>query len=147
MRLTACLLFASFAALLFAGEVRGAVDESPLPFKTVRAFPELRFDRPIVVASPQDGTNRLFVAGQKGQIHVFPNDQSVEEAALFFDITSKVVYKEKENEEGLLGLAFHPNYKKRRVLHLLHHDRRRAHLGDFAVPRVEGRSQQSRRRL
>ncbi len=110
MRLTACL-FASVMAFVFAGETWGAVDESPLPFQTVRAFPELRFDRPIVVTSPQDGTNRLFVAGQKGQIHVFPNDQSVEEAPLFLDITSKVVYKEKENEEGLLGLAFHPDYK------------------------------------
>ncbi len=110
MRMTASLLF--IATSFFAGEVQGAVDESPLPFKTVGAFPELRFDRPIVVTAPQDGTNRLFVAGQKGHIHVFPNDQSVEEAPLFLDITSKVVYKDKENEEGLLGFAFHPDYKQ-----------------------------------
>ena len=88
------------------------VDTSPLLFKTVRAFPELMFDRPIVVTYAKDGTDRVFVAAQKGQIHVFPNDQSVTETKVFLDISEKVVYHDKMNEEGLLGLAFHPDYKK-----------------------------------
>ncbi len=95
-----------------AAEVRAEVDESPLPVKTQRAFPELRFDRPIVVTYAKDGSNRVFVACQKGQILVFPNDQSVEETKVFLDITSKVVYQDKQNEEGLLGFVFHPDYKK-----------------------------------
>src|SRR5690606_33866052 len=91
--------------------VSAEVNESPLPYKTVRALHNLQFDRPIVVTYPKDGTNRVFVAGQKGPIYVFPNDQNVEQATLFLDITSKVVYADKQNEEGLLGLAFHPKHK------------------------------------
>jgi quinoprotein glucose dehydrogenase len=43
---------------------------------------------------------------------VFQNDNEVETTKVFLDIESKVVYKDKQNEEGLLGLAFHPKYKK-----------------------------------
>jgi quinoprotein glucose dehydrogenase len=112
MKLTVCSLLATFVIGALAGEVRAEVDETPLPFKTVRAFPELQFDRPIVVTYAKDGSNRVFVAAQKGQILVFPNDPAVEEASVFLDISSKVVYADKQNEEGLLGLAFHPDYKK-----------------------------------
>jgi hypothetical protein len=43
---------------------------------------------------------------------VIPNDQAVSEAKTFLDIEYKVDYEDKENEEGLLGLAFHPKYKE-----------------------------------
>lgn len=112
MKLTVCALLASLVCSVFAVDVRAEVDESPLPFKTVRAFPNLQFDRAIVVTYAKDDTNRVFVAAQKGQVLVFPNDQNVEETSVFLDITSKVVYADKQNEEGLLGLAFHPQYKK-----------------------------------
>jgi quinoprotein glucose dehydrogenase len=110
MKLSVSVLFFGLVCSL-AVDVRAEVDESPLPFKTVRAFSNLQFDRPIVVTYAKDETNRVFVAGQKGPIHVFPNDQDVEESKVFLDITPKVVYADKQNEEGLLGLAFHPKYK------------------------------------
>src|SRR5690606_31503880 len=52
------------------------------------------------------------VAEQQGVIRVLPNDQGAEESGVFLDIESRVVYKDKENEEGLLGFAFHPKYKE-----------------------------------
>lgn len=88
------------------------VDESPLPIRVERAFPELTIRRPIVLTHAGDGTNRVFVAEQQGVIRVFENDQEVEETKVYFDVESKVSYKDNENEEGLLGLAFHPQYKK-----------------------------------
>jgi glucose/arabinose dehydrogenase len=109
MRFPVCALFLTLA--LSSSAARAEVNESALPFKTVRAFPNLQFDRPIVVTYAKDGTNRVFVAGQKGPIHVFPNDQNVEDTTVFLDITPKVVYQDKQNEEGLLGLTFHPKYK------------------------------------
>jgi glucose/arabinose dehydrogenase len=45
-------------------------------------------------------------------IHVFPNDQKAKQTQLFLDISAKVRYSDNENEEGLLGLAFHPKYKQ-----------------------------------
>lgn len=110
MKCFACSLLASLLCL-GSVNVRAEVDEAPLPIKTVRVFSNLEFDRPIVVTYAKDDTNRVFVAGQKGPIHVFKNDPEVEKAKVFLDITPKVVYADKQNEEGLLGLAFHPKYK------------------------------------
>jgi quinoprotein glucose dehydrogenase len=36
----------------------------------------------------------------------------VSEAKLFFNLQEKVSYKDKENEEGFLGMAFHPRFKE-----------------------------------
>ena len=88
------------------------VKETALNVSTERAFENLIFDRPIVVTHANDGSNRLFIAEQEGIIKVIPNDQDVEEADVFLDIDKRVVYKDNQNEEGLLGFAFHPNYKQ-----------------------------------
>lgn len=88
-----------------------SVDESPLPIVAERAFPNLKFVRPVVLTGAGDGSDRIFVVSQLGAIHVFPNDQAVDEAKLFLDLSDQVVFSEREFEEGLLGLAFHPNYK------------------------------------
>ena len=68
--------------------------------------------RPIVLTHAGDGTNRVFVATQQGVIHVFPNDQKATETKVFLDIQDRVQYDDKTNEEGFLGLAFHPKYKE-----------------------------------
>ncbi len=74
-----------------------------------RAFPHLSFTRPVDLQNAGDGTNRIFVVEQKGRILVFPNDQNTPQAKLFLDIVSRV--KSTGNEEGLLGLAFHPDFR------------------------------------
>jgi|694.fasta_scaffold22541_6 glucose/arabinose dehydrogenase len=68
--------------------------------------------RPIIITHPGDGTNRVVVAMQQGQVHLIPNNSKAEKSKIFLDISSKVRYIDKENEEGFLGLAFHPDYKK-----------------------------------
>lgn len=68
--------------------------------------------RPIVITNLGDGTNRIVVAMQQGQIHILANNTKADKSTLFLDISSKVRYEDKENEEGLLGLTFHPDYKK-----------------------------------
>jgi quinoprotein glucose dehydrogenase len=89
-----------------------AISDDPLPVKIERAFPELQIPRPIYVTYPPDGTNRLAVISQYGSVMMFPNDPKVDEAKEFLNIEKKVVYKDRENEEGMLGLAFHPKYKQ-----------------------------------
>ena len=88
------------------------LDESPLAIHTERAFPNLEFERPIVLTHAGDRTNRVFVASQLGKVYVFPDDQNVERAGLFFDLEDKVSYKDTQNEEGFLGMAFHPKFKQ-----------------------------------
>jgi quinoprotein glucose dehydrogenase len=85
--------------------------ESPLPVRAERAFPNLDFNRPIVVTHAGDGTNRVFVAEQEGIIRVFANDQDTEESSVFLDIDDRCVYADNQNEEGLLGFAFHPQFR------------------------------------
>ena len=68
--------------------------------------------RPITVTHAGDGTNRVFVPEQRGKIYAFANDQNAEQTTTYLDITSKVSYNDKTDEEGLLGLAFHPKYKE-----------------------------------
>ncbi|MGQ9914327.1 MAG: PQQ-dependent sugar dehydrogenase [Thermogutta sp.] len=97
-------------AAIFAdtSDLLGSPD--PLPLETEPAFPRLRFDRPVAIAFAPDGTNRLFVVEQHGVIHVFPNHPDAERTAVFLDI--REVVSRDHNEEGLLGLAFHPRYKE-----------------------------------
>lgn len=87
-------------------------DTSPLAVKIEPYYENLRFERPIVLTHGGDDTNRTYVASQLGLIYVLPDDQSASEAELFLDMHEKVHYKDTENEEGFLGLAFHPQFKK-----------------------------------
>ncbi len=109
-------LTTSLALLLASLQMQSAaaeIDTSPIPLTVERAFKELGTEilRPIELTHAGDGTNRVFIASQLGKIYVMPNDQNVTEAKVFLDLTDRVVYKKHENEEGLLGMAFHPNYE------------------------------------
>jgi len=83
---------------------------NPLPLEPVRAFPQLRFQRPVEIAFADDHSNRLFVVEQRGVVHVFENRAEVMQTKVFLDIQS--VVSRDGNEEGLLGLAFHPKYQE-----------------------------------
>jgi len=108
-------------------QVPGAeVDDSPLPLKTEVAFPNLKWTgwsaetsggkvnplRPLVLTHAGDGSNRVFVGTQHGVIHSFANDQKATETKVILDIQDRVQYDDKTNEEGFLGMAFHPKYKE-----------------------------------
>jgi len=113
-----------FASLMTPPLLAQKVNTRPLKLKIEPAFPKLKWTgwspvdsrgkpqplRPVVVTHAGDGTNRLFVAAQRGTVHVFPNRRDAKATKVFLDLRKQVVYKEKQNEEGLLGLAFHPNY-------------------------------------
>jgi glucose/arabinose dehydrogenase len=102
------------------------LDETPMPVEAAVAFPDLRWTgwsptddrgrvtplRPIVLTHAGDGSDRVFVATEHGVIHVFPNDQKATQTKVFLDLRDRVVYDDNQNEEGFLGLAFHPRYKE-----------------------------------
>jgi len=76
--------------------------------ESVRAFPRLSFLRPVFLAAAPGEPGRLYVVEQEGRILSFPADDGVEAADTFLDLRAKVLRE--DNEEGLLGLAFAPDY-------------------------------------
>lgn len=90
-----------------------SLNTSPMPVSVVNAYPNLRVSRPIVLTGAGDGSGRLFIASQTGEIYfIKESDSQVEEATLFMSLQEAVDYKDRENEEGLLGLAFHPQFSE-----------------------------------
>ena len=87
-----------------------ALPEPSAAVELERVFPRLRFERPVLVTGAQDGTDRLFVVEQDGVIRVFDQEDDPAESRVFLDLRAKVCRK--FNEEGLLGLAFHPDYRE-----------------------------------
>ena len=76
------------------------------------AFPNLNFSDPVGIYHSDDETNRLFILEQEGIIKVVNNNSNELNATIFLDITSIVNQDPGYTEEGLLGLAFHPNFKE-----------------------------------
>jgi glucose/arabinose dehydrogenase len=93
----AVLLLPVISSPLIGGEIR-----------LVDAFPNISFFKPIFLTHPGDGTNRLFVVQQTGLIMVFNNDPATASVSTFLDVSGKL--SAKGGEEGLLGLAFHPQF-------------------------------------
>jgi glucose/arabinose dehydrogenase len=78
----------------------------------VNAFPNLTFNDPVGIYTAGDESNRIFVIEQPGRIKVFENNSSATTTDMFLDITSIVEQDGGYTEEGLLGLAFHPDYSE-----------------------------------
>ena len=70
-----------------------------------RAFPDLSFDRPVALVFPGDGSGRGFLVEQPGQVMALTGEGN---ASPFLDIRGRV--SDRGNEEGLLGLAFDPDF-------------------------------------
>jgi uncharacterized membrane protein YozB (DUF420 family)/glucose/arabinose dehydrogenase len=99
------------------------------------AFPALRFELPLFLAAPPDGTDRVFVAEQDGRVWRFDNRPDAAEKSLVLDISKEV--RRVHNEEGLLGLAFHPKFKEngRMYIHYSAGNPRRNVLSFFRLDR------------
>ena len=62
---------------------------------------------PVFLTNARDGSNRLFVVQQRGLIRVVQSGST--NATTFINLTSKV--SQTGSEQGLLGLAFHPDFE------------------------------------
>lgn len=66
------------------------------------------FSAPVALVTPPGETNRLFIVEKVGRISLITNLTAATPTVLtFLNITTKV---NPDGEQGLLGLAFHPNY-------------------------------------
>ncbi|HTE28453.1 PQQ-dependent sugar dehydrogenase [Flavitalea sp.] len=101
-----------FVLLLFLSFLGCKKDDDP-PMKVTPDLGVVVSDlvSPITLAQPSDDTKRLFVVDQVGKIWII-DDKGQKLAQPFIDVASKMVtLNPNYDERGLLGLAFHPNYK------------------------------------
>ena len=65
---------------------------------------------PLVVLESPDNSGRIFIVDQGGQIYILKDGSRV--STPFLDIGGKLVPRESpQDERGLLGLAFHPDFE------------------------------------
>jgi glucose/arabinose dehydrogenase len=77
------------------------------------------FAEPVNVASPKDGTGRIFVVERGGTIRVVNADGTVQPEP-FLDWTGNTMSA--FLEQGLLGMAFHPNYAQNGIFYINYTD-------------------------
>jgi glucose/arabinose dehydrogenase len=82
-------------------------------------------DRPVFVTNAHDGSDRLFVVEQPGRVRVIDSGGTLLPTPLL-DIRSSVA---SSDEQGLLGLAFHPKFATNRKFYVYFTNVR----GDIAV--------------
>jgi glucose/arabinose dehydrogenase len=95
--------------------VVGSPDPPP-PFKVVRAFPNIKFEHPLLIAK-SPGSDRLFVGEQAGVIYSFA-DKPDAKRELFFDLRKEIktidLLPDAKEIEAIYGLTFHPDFEKNR---------------------------------
>lgn len=85
--------------------------QSPVRLESIginKVFPDISYSRMVHITYPDDGTDRLFLVLQPGQVRVFSRETT--SPRIFLDISDRI--SDGGNEEGLLGLAFHPDYSE-----------------------------------
>src|SRR3989337_1648507 len=111
------ILLVSFLLILILSVILGFFFWQPLDgsdqvqtqYAVEDAFPNLTFNSPDGLFSSGDDTNRLFVIEQPGVIRVCQNCVDASASTVFLDISERVLFS---GEQGLLGLAFHPNFRQ-----------------------------------
>ena len=86
---------------------RDAAVQRPAAIESVELQPILaNLSEPLFVTNARDQTNRLFIVERTGKIKVLQPGATT--PTVFLDVTAKVELG--GGEQGLLGLAFHPQY-------------------------------------
>jgi len=85
--------------------------------KLTPTFKNQKLKLPVALAIPPDDTDRLFLVQQHGKITILPEDRNSAKETTFLDFTDRPLVQQ-QFEEGLLGLAFHPDYANNRKFYL-----------------------------
>src|SRR6185436_19760036 len=114
------LMNAGMAALLsllaISGPVRNTLAASSAGVPKNIKFESIvsGLDNPLFVTHAGDGSNRLFIVQRGGNILIFKNDAL--NATPFLNVGSIITTT--GSEQGLLGLAFDPNYETGGVFYI-----------------------------
>ena len=82
----------------------------------VKAFPGLQFNAPLAIKTAPGDTTHLYVAQQGGLLQTFDgSDPAVTAATVVLDLTDRT---RANGEQGLLGIAFDPDYASNGFLYV-----------------------------
>jgi glucose/arabinose dehydrogenase len=126
------LILRTSAALLLSAFTLVAKQEIPLVhFK--QTYSNVPMQRPLWLCEAPDHSKRIFVIEQAGRILIMPADRSRSDAKVFLDLTDRKPFE--KNEEGVLGFAFHPKYKKNGKFYLFYSQQepKRSVISEFQV--------------
>ncbi len=113
-------------------EVTAAISVDNSAYRLVEAFPNLSFPNALFITSVP-GTDQLAVLRQSGQLETFVEDSDSTSSVVVLDLSDIVLFS---GEQGLLGLAFDPDFVNSRFLYL-HYSRtapRRSVISRFTWP-------------
>lgn len=99
----------------------------PAEYNWVEIISDL--NKPVGLVSAGDNSGRLFIIEQRGRILIYDGESLL--AIPFLDIQDRV--GSNGSEQGLLGLAFHPDYKKKGIFFVNYTDNN----GNTTVSRFE----------
>jgi len=85
-----------------------------LPSVTLRLVAQ-NLSSPLELVNADDGSNRLFIVQQGGQVKILENGSVL--ATPFLDVSGLIA---SGGEQGLLGLAFHPDFETNRALYVFY---------------------------
>ncbi len=97
----------------------------------------LVLQRPLYLCESPDDTKRLCVVEQPGRVLILPADRASTNVTVFLDIRDRRPHR--GNEEGLLGLAFHPQFRANGKVYLnysAHEPARRSIVSEWTVSRT-----------
>ncbi|HTD66159.1 MAG TPA: PQQ-dependent sugar dehydrogenase [Candidatus Limnocylindria bacterium] len=128
-------------SFLACGYIAFAADGASLPKMELKPlWPNVAIQRPVWFCEAPDGSGRKFVLEQRGRVLILPEEQSATNVTVFLDISDRKPYA--SNEEGLLGLAFHPQFKTNRkfyVYYSLQKPQRHTLVSEFTVAKGDSR--------
>jgi glucose/arabinose dehydrogenase len=110
----------------------GLVEAQPLPkIELQPALSELNLKLPVWLEEVPDGSGRIVILEQDGRILIVPKDSDGKDAKEFLDIVDRKPHV--DLEEGLLGLAFHPQFKTNRLFYIYYNQQnpRRSVVSEF----------------
>ena len=93
-----------------ATSLRLPANPTAASYTTERVFPGLSISQPVSIVTAPGETNRLFVVEKTGRILVIDNLGTTPTRGVFLDLTT--VIGDSGGEQGLLALAFHPDYAR-----------------------------------
>jgi glucose/arabinose dehydrogenase len=82
-------------------------------YATEQVFPQLDFDRMVEIEAIPGDDDHAVVLTQRGTAYRFSLTDESEEPTIFLDITDRIITNP-HSEEGLLGIAFPPDYGQSR---------------------------------